>query len=131
MLLLLANLEVCSSRMSLKRSSAVPTRRLLFLLTVLALGFATERAQIQSPPIYLALGDSSAFGEINRTKNPSNGDRGYVLKIPHEFYRITASAPSSMCCSAIQPRQRTSQPGWWSLLRFWWPPRRARARKKS
>jgi lysophospholipase L1-like esterase len=29
-------------------------------------------------PIYLALGDSSAFGETNRTRNPSNGDRGYV-----------------------------------------------------
>lgn len=29
-------------------------------------------------PIYLALGDSSAYGETNRTKNPSNGDRGYV-----------------------------------------------------
>ena len=29
-------------------------------------------------PVYLALGDSSAFGETDRTKNPSNGDRGYV-----------------------------------------------------
>jgi len=29
-------------------------------------------------PIYLALGDSSAFGETDRTRNPSNGDRGYV-----------------------------------------------------
>jgi lysophospholipase L1-like esterase len=29
-------------------------------------------------PIYLALGDSSAFGETNRTRDPSNGDRGYV-----------------------------------------------------
>ena len=28
--------------------------------------------------IYLAVGDSSAFGETNRTQNPSNGDRGYV-----------------------------------------------------
>lgn len=28
--------------------------------------------------VYLALGDSSAFGETNRTRNPSNGDRGYV-----------------------------------------------------
>ncbi len=28
--------------------------------------------------IYLALGDSSAFGETNRTQNPSDGDRGYV-----------------------------------------------------
>jgi lysophospholipase L1-like esterase len=27
---------------------------------------------------YLALGDSVAFGETNYTKNPSNGDRGYV-----------------------------------------------------
>lgn len=32
----------------------------------------------QAGPIYLALGDSSAFGETNRTRNPSNGDRGYV-----------------------------------------------------
>ncbi len=28
--------------------------------------------------VYLALGDSSAFGETNRTRNPSDGDRGYV-----------------------------------------------------
>lgn len=28
--------------------------------------------------IYLAIGDSSAFGETDRTKDPSNGDRGYV-----------------------------------------------------
>jgi len=28
--------------------------------------------------VYLALGDSSAYGETNRTRNPSNGDRGYV-----------------------------------------------------
>ncbi len=28
--------------------------------------------------IYLAVGDSSAFGETDRTRNPSNGDRGYV-----------------------------------------------------
>ena len=29
-------------------------------------------------PVYLALGDSSAFGETDRSKNPSDGDRGYV-----------------------------------------------------
>ncbi|QEL20864.1 SGNH/GDSL hydrolase family protein [Limnoglobus roseus] len=28
--------------------------------------------------VYLALGDSSAYGETNRTLDPSNGDRGYV-----------------------------------------------------
>ena len=26
--------------------------------------------------VYLTLGDSSAYGETNRTQNPSNGDRG-------------------------------------------------------
>jgi lysophospholipase L1-like esterase len=29
-------------------------------------------------PVYVALGDSSAFGETDRTRNPSDGDRGYV-----------------------------------------------------
>ena len=33
-------------------------------------------APASAAPIYLALGDSSAFGETNRTQNPSNGDRG-------------------------------------------------------
>jgi lysophospholipase L1-like esterase len=35
-------------------------------------------AQATAGPIYLALGDSSAFGETDRTRNPSDGDRGYV-----------------------------------------------------
>lgn len=33
---------------------------------------------VAAGPVYLALGDSSAFGETDRTRNPSNGDRGYV-----------------------------------------------------
>jgi lysophospholipase L1-like esterase len=50
--------------------------RLRFLLAVLVLSLAPGLAP--AGPIYLALGDSSAFGETDRTRNPSNGDRGYV-----------------------------------------------------
>src|SRR4051794_36939668 len=50
--------------------------RLRPLFAVLAvLAFANSAP---AGPIYLALGDSSAFGETDRTHNPSNGDRGYV-----------------------------------------------------
>ena len=48
-------------------------RTFLAALVVLALP-----ALATAGPIYLALGDSSAFGETDRTKNPSDGDRGYV-----------------------------------------------------
>ncbi len=48
--------------------------RCAILATVL--GVLPGRAAADN--IYLALGDSSAFGETNRTQNPSNGDRGYV-----------------------------------------------------
>ncbi len=44
--------------------------------TLLTLGLCVSPAP--AGPVYLALGDSSAFGETNRTQNPSNGDRGYV-----------------------------------------------------
>ncbi|MBY0456387.1 MAG: hypothetical protein K2V38_03555, partial [Gemmataceae bacterium] len=43
-------------------------------------------------PIYLALGDSSAFGETDRTRNPSNGDRGYVA--PFADYLGSSRYPS-------------------------------------
>lgn len=33
---------------------------------------------VRADIIYLAVGDSSAFGETDRTRNPSAGDRGYV-----------------------------------------------------
>ncbi len=38
--------------------------------------FGTSHARADS--VLLVLGDSSAFGETDRTQNPSNGDRGYV-----------------------------------------------------
>ncbi len=47
--------------------------RSLFVVLALAVG-TSARADF----IYLAVGDSSAFGETDRTRNPSNGDRGYV-----------------------------------------------------
>jgi lysophospholipase L1-like esterase len=54
-------------------------RTLLGSLALLALAAAAGRA---GPPVVLVLGDSSAFGETDRTKNNlplgSNGDRGYV-----------------------------------------------------
>jgi lysophospholipase L1-like esterase len=48
--------------------------RLLAAVAALVLSSAPAAAG----EIYLAIGDSSAFGETDRTKNPSNGDRGYV-----------------------------------------------------
>ena len=50
--------------------------RFLFAVLALAVG-SSARAEI----IYLAVGDSSAFGETDRTRNPSNGDRGYVAPL--------------------------------------------------
>src|SRR5262245_25759383 len=51
----------------------MPLRPLFALVVALALPTVSTAG-----PIYLVLGDSSAFGETDRTKNPSNGDRGYV-----------------------------------------------------
>lgn len=48
-------------------------RSLVIVFTMLAVG-SSARADI----VYLAVGDSSAFGETDRTRNPSAGDRGYV-----------------------------------------------------
>ena len=54
-------------------------RTLIGAVTFLLLAAAVSTA---APPIILVLGDSSAFGETDRTKNNppvgSNGDRGYV-----------------------------------------------------
>jgi lysophospholipase L1-like esterase len=62
-------------------------RHLFALLVVLALPAVSSAG-----PIYLALGDSSAFGETDRTRNPSNGDRGYVS--PFADYLGTTRYPS-------------------------------------
>jgi len=45
-------------------------------------------------PIYLALGDSSAFGETNRTQNPSNGDRGYVRPFADYLGSVYGTRPT-------------------------------------
>jgi len=45
-------------------------------------------------PIYLALGDSSAFGETNRTQNPSNGDRGYVRPFADYLGTVYGTRPT-------------------------------------
>jgi len=45
-------------------------------------------------PIYLALGDSSAFGETNRTQNPSNGDRGYVRPFADYLGSVYGTPPT-------------------------------------
>lgn len=50
--------------------------RTVLLAAVAALGLSAAPAA--AGQIYLAIGDSSAFGETDRTKDPSNGDRGYV-----------------------------------------------------
>jgi len=48
------------------------------LRAALLLAALAAPARADAWPVYLALGDSSAFGETDRTKNPSDGDRGYV-----------------------------------------------------
>ena len=45
-------------------------------------------------PIYLALGDSSAFGETNRTQNPSDGDRGYVRPFADYLGSVYGTRPT-------------------------------------
>lgn len=63
------------------------TCRVLTVLVVLA---TTARAE----PIYLALGDSSAFGETNRTRDPSNGDRGYVKPFADYLAGVYGTRPT-------------------------------------
>ncbi|QEL18904.1 SGNH/GDSL hydrolase family protein [Limnoglobus roseus] len=50
----------------------------LFVSIWACLATASLSTPAAADHIYLALGDSSAFGETNRTHNPSDGDRGYV-----------------------------------------------------
>jgi hypothetical protein len=50
-------------------------------------------APASAGPIYLALGDSSAFGETNRTRNPSDGDRGYVAPFADYLGKTTGVRP--------------------------------------
>lgn len=45
-------------------------------------------------PIYVALGDSSAFGETDRTRNPSAGDRGYVQPFADYLAGVFGTRPS-------------------------------------
>ena len=46
--------------------------------------FVAAPLPAQAMPIqdYVAIGDSMAFGETDFTRNPSNGDRGYVGPTP-------------------------------------------------
>ena len=62
-----------------------PTALLLLFL------FGTPAA---AEPIYLALGDSSGFGETNRTRNPSNGDRGYVSPFADYLAGVYGTRPT-------------------------------------
>lgn len=50
----------------------------MFRRTLLVAALLAAPATAHAGPVLLVLGDSSAFGETDRTKNPSNGDRGYV-----------------------------------------------------
>ena len=59
--------------------------RLALLLAVCACALTPSRSA--AGPIYLALGDSSAFGETDRTRNPSDGDRGYVSRFADHLAR--------------------------------------------
>jgi lysophospholipase L1-like esterase len=63
-------------------------------LSALALGVCV--APLPAGPIYLALGDSSAFGETNRTQNPSNGDRGYVRPFADYLGTVFGTRPTVM-----------------------------------
>lgn len=65
--------------------------RCLFL-AVCAVAVSTSVAL--ADPIYLALGDSSAFGETNRTQNPSNGDRGYVRPFADYLGSVYGTRPT-------------------------------------
>jgi len=75
---------------------------------------ALTRAQI------LALPDTRAVtvksGGFAQRHDPKDGFKPYVL--PHVLMIFAAANPSSIAWSLVQPRQRTSQPGRWSDLRF-------------
>ncbi len=57
-------------------------------------GLAAFSSAAFADPIYLALGDSSAFGETNRTHNPSNGDRGYVRPFADYLGSVYGTRPT-------------------------------------
>src|SRR5947209_4425174 len=65
----------------------LPMPRLRLLAAVAALALSAGPAA--AGPIYLAVGDPSPFGETDRTKDPSSGDRGYVA--PFADYLATRS----------------------------------------
>lgn len=54
------------------------TKRFALLAIITALIAITVSKRILAGPVYIAVGDSSAFGKTDRTRNPSNGNRGYV-----------------------------------------------------
>jgi lysophospholipase L1-like esterase len=54
------------------------TKRFALLAAIAGLIAAATTARSSAEPVYIAIGDSSAFGETDRTHNPSNGNRGYV-----------------------------------------------------
>ena len=64
-----------------------------FLCLVLFAAAASGTTAV-AEPIYLALGDSSAFGETNRTQNPSNGDRGYVRPFADYLGTVYGTRPT-------------------------------------
>ena len=49
-----------------------------YRIAVILAAVGVTMPEVQAQPFYVVIGDSSAFGETNRTKNPSDGDRGYV-----------------------------------------------------
>ena len=72
------------------------------LVLILAVGLVLVLPRAASTDmIYLALGDSSAFGETNRTQNPSYGDRGYVAPFADYLATRYGGAPGGR-----EPRHR-------------------------
>src|SRR4051812_10761321 len=71
------------------------------LRAALLLAALAAPARAAAWPVYLALGDSSAFGETDRTKNPSNGGRGYVAPFADFLAKRYSGARPSVINTAI------------------------------
>ena len=52
--------------------------RSLLAVAIALLALTAHPSRAAADTILLVVGDSSAFGETNRTRDPSNGDRGYA-----------------------------------------------------
>ncbi|HWE37226.1 MAG TPA: GDSL-type esterase/lipase family protein [Isosphaeraceae bacterium] len=82
-------------------------RRCAFAAFALTVAFAARPAAADHST-YLALGDSLAFGETDFTKNPSNGDRGYVAPFADQLAKYNGGVRPDVINLAVDGETTTT-----------------------